>query len=354
MLLALMDHEYLRSIDVQEGNMLASFSCIANLSTSKWWRKLRKLKMCAAQGETYEQKQFETALGALQNSKYLEFFSFPLSYFPSYDFRETEKQIVASCPNLKNIDWPYHSESSDYIQMMGSMNHPLEDLTLWLNTKDFDDALYSYIERYHNLKTLHLLSSKFRRFELLSQLKNLSSLEIQCPSMRERIETFQLLMPHSLPQIKSLRIVHVHPVSSRVFAAACPNLTRIELLLQREVADVDATVTPFIEHCSELEVVTIDLERRGHTVNFDPILCNIWSLLPKLKFFALRVEAGIDSGLRKSMAVDILQKSCSIQGILTNSVLYLRKETSLEVASEILSEHGFYNSDSHCTRIVVV
>ena len=79
MLSALADHEYLESLVIQDCGV--TYNGFAKLGSSKWWTKLRKLKLCTIRSTAYgvkpDKPAFESTLEALQNSKYLQYFSLP-------------------------------------------------------------------------------------------------------------------------------------------------------------------------------------------------------------------------------------------------------------------------------------
>ena len=365
MLSALADHEYLESLDIQDCGV--TYNGFAKLGSSKWWTKLRKLKLCTIRSTAYgvkpDKPAFESTLEALQNSKYLQYFSLPAENYAFQPVQNTCRQIALTCTNLKNIDGPFNPSCQDFIQIMKSVNHSLEEITMNLDDQEVQDELYSHLQRCQNLKTFSLCSAYFRRFEIFAHLQNLARLEIRrlwhdgYGRHSEETDLVQAILPNSLAQVRELILWSSSLIFSNAFAAACPNLIRVEL--EGHVSEA----TPFIEKCRELEELDLNCDTQNE-IDFDPLLTNVWACLSKIKFLSLRATSyglirKIECG---RMAKMILLKSGSLQGILLEKVLYVRKEMSFTEVLEMLSStesaqalwdpQGYYKEPKYA-RVVV-
>ena len=157
LLVALIDHEHLQEIRIHDSHMSVSTNCIALLGTAKWWKRLRKLEMInIINGETgplTDTKHCDSALAALQNSKFLQHFMFEFKE-DSVIAKNKLMAIAVSCPNLRIAMVSYHISCDDYIQILKAVDHSLEVIMLYSNVES--DEFFSHLGRCQNLGILSL------------------------------------------------------------------------------------------------------------------------------------------------------------------------------------------------------
>ena len=161
MLLALTDHQHLQEITIDQTYMSVSTKCIALLGTAKWWKRLRKLQMLNIQrgeaGPWNDSKHFDSALAALQKSKFLQ--DLCLGYQGELEIpKENLMAIALSCPNLKRVVFLHHISCEDLIQIMKAVDHSSEELRLYKSVES--DEFFSHLGQCQNLKILQLIIDK--------------------------------------------------------------------------------------------------------------------------------------------------------------------------------------------------
>ena len=344
MLLALMEHVRLQYLDIK-GTWVSS-KCIYQLSTSRWWTKLRRLILCLTETDDSD---LDLALGALKYSPCLEQIEF------NYGLKKLS--VAPTCPNLKYFKDSEDTTSEECIEVIKSSNYGLEEIKL--AGDPVSDELCQELEKCLNLKKIMF----DRRCDILPKFKFLTEL-IFCGSIGATVQLATGIPPNSLPQVKKLIL---HCTISSPFAAACPNLVSLFLVeyfsdfakkpvkanLAKAKLACDTLLEPFIQNCQNLEYVCFEL--MGYCLP-KPTVNLILDKFLEFQKIKLLILAGLSPSSKKIS--EFARKSSSFRGVLADSVLSVRKETSMDEILSLLNDHKFaFLLPKHtlkCDRVVFI
>ena len=178
-------------------------------------------------------------------------------------------------------------------------------------------------------------SGHFSKLTCLSSLPALGLLIITLSYSPEESYDFDCFPPNSLPQLVSLTLKTNNQIVCSTFAAACPNLTNFEFSTFSQIGiSVSNYLTPFIQMCPNLEELKINAKTTipGEA---DSILFKVRNQLTKIKYLGWTQK-----GLSRVMTKEILLKTPTLCWVLSENVLFMRKNTSAEEISSAFQDLG--------------